>query len=390
MKKKFYATALALTAVIVMAGCGKTNNDSSQTGESGSLSQNDGSNETSVPQEGDMEQIAAAYVPLKQVQVEDYVTLGDYTDLSVTVNAPEANDENSYDLLNNIYVLYVGAENGGVLDRAVKNGDTVVIDFEGKMDGEAFAGGTATGYDLTIGSGSFIAGFEEGLIGVMPGETVDLNLSFPDPYPPNPDFSGLPVVFTVTVQFIRPERVELQDMQDEVAAEVAMNEIGDAGIDTVEKLLAYVEEYLEEQYQSAFQDSVVTLVLERCEFKELPESMTAYYRQIYTNYVNYFKMMFGGDVDMYFYMYYGMDCQQFIDQSEEIVQQNLAFQAIADRENLNVDDEELREKLLEYAKEAGFETVEEYVGDTDLEEYRDSMMNQKVLDFLMERAVILK
>lgn len=388
MKKKFYATALALTAVILMAGCGETNNDLSQTGESGTLSQTDGSNETSIPQEGDKEQTAAAYVPLKQAQVEDYVTLGDYSDLSVTVNAPEANDENSYDLLNSIYVLYVGAENGGVLDRAVENGDTVVIDFEGKMDGEAFAGGTATGYDLTIGSGSFIAGFEDGLIGVMPGETVDLNLSFPDPYPPNPDFSGQPVVFTVTVQFIRPERVELQDMQDEVAAEVAMNEIVGAGIDTVEELLAYVEEYLEEQYQSAFQQSVVMLVLERCEFKELPESMTAYYRQVY---MNYFEMIFGGDPTMYFYMYYGLDYQEFIDQSaKETVQQNLAFQAIADRENLNVDDEELREKLLEYAKEAGFETVEEYYGDADLEEYRDSMMNQKVLDFLMERAVILK
>lgn len=388
MKKKFYAAALTLTAVILMAGCGKTNNDSSQTGESGSLGQTDGSNEISVPQDDDKEQTAAAYVPLKQAQVEDYVTLGDYSDLSVTVNAPEANDENSYDLLNNIYVLYVGAENGGVLDRAVENGDTVVIDFEGKMDGEAFAGGTATGYDLTIGSNSFIAGFEDGLIGVMPGETVDLNLSFPDPYPPNPDFSGLPVVFTVTVQFIRPERVELQDMQDEVAAEVAMNEIGDAEIDTVEKLLAYVEEYLEEQYQNAFQDSVVTLVLERCEFKELPESMTAYYRQAY---MNYYEMIFGGDPTMYFYMYYGMDYHAWIDRSvEETVQQNLAFQVIADRENLNVDDEELREKLLERAKEVGYETVEEYVGDTDLEEWRDSLMNQKVLDFLMERAVILK
>lgn len=385
MNKKLCAAALLLTAVIMMAGCGETDNASSRTGGPGSMSQTNGSNEASVPPEENNVQVP--YVPLKQVKVEDYVTLGDYGDLSVTVNAREANDENAYDLLNSIYVRYVGAENGGIQDRAVEDGDTVVIDFEGKMDGEVFAGGTAAGYDLTIGSGSFIAGFEDGLIGVMPGETVDLNLSFPDPYPPNPDFSGQPVVFTVTVQFIRPARIELQDMQDEVAAAAAVNEIGDAGIDTVEKLFAYVKEYLEEQYRSAFQESVLTLVLDRCEFKELPESMTAYYRQAF---MNYYEIMFGGDPSMYFY-YYGLDYQEEIDRAvKDSVQQNLAFQAIADRENLNVDDEELQEKLLEYAKEAGFETVEEYVGDTDMEEWRDSLMNRKVMDFLTERAVITK
>lgn len=388
MKKRFCLVALTLTAAIMMAGCGETDNASSQTGESGSMSQTDGSNAAYVPSEEDNEQAEAAYVPLKQVQVEDYVTLGDYSDLSVTVNAQEANDENAYNLLNSIYVLYVGAENGGIQDRAVENGDTVVIDFEGKMDGVAFDGGTAKGCNLTIGSGSFIAGFEDGLIGVMPGETVDLNLSFPDPYPPNPDYSGEPVVFTVTVQFIRPARIEREDMLDEVAAAAAVNEIGDAGIDTVEKLYAYIKEFLEEQYRSAFQLSIQTLVLDRSEFKELPESMTAYYRQAF---MNYYEMIFGGDPTMYFYVYYGKDYQEFIDMAvKESVQQNLAFQAIADRENLNVDDEELQEKLLEYAKEEGFETVEEYVGDTDMEEWRDSLMNRKVMDFLMERAVIRK
>lgn len=379
---------LTLTAAIMMAGCSETGNASSQTDESGSMSQTDGSSAAYVPSEEDNERAEAAYVPLKQVKVEDYVTLGDYSDLSVTVDAQEANDENAYNLLNSIYVYYVGAENGGIQDRAVENGDTVVIDFEGKMDGVPFDGGTAAGYDLTIGSGSFIAGFEDGLIGVMPGETVDLNLSFPDPYPNNLDFSGQPVVFTVTVQFIRPARIELQDMQDEVAAVLAVNEIGDPGIDTVEKLYAYIMEYLEEQYQSAVQQSVQTLVLDRCEFKELPESMDAYYRQ---DLMNYFEVMFGGDPTWYFYMYYGLDYQEYIDTAtKESVQRNLAFQAIADRENLNVDDEELQEKLLEYAKEEGFETVEEYIEGTDIEEWRDWLMNRKVMDFLTERAVILK
>ena len=79
-------------------------------------------------------------------------------------------DEDEWDtLVNNVYYGNITAENGGIMDRAVETGDTVNIDYEGKKDGVAFDGGTAQGYDLTIGSGNFIAGFEDGLIGVMPG-----------------------------------------------------------------------------------------------------------------------------------------------------------------------------------------------------------------------------
>ena len=85
------------------------------------------------------------------------------------------------------------------MDRAVETGDTVNIDYEGKKDDVAFDGGTAQGYDLTIGSGSFIAGFEDGLIGAAPGETRELALSFPEDYKVNPDLAGTDVVFTATV-----------------------------------------------------------------------------------------------------------------------------------------------------------------------------------------------
>lgn len=386
MKKRLWMTMAVLAAAVMAAGCGEPDDASDQTG--GSVSQAEGSDVSAVPSGEDKDSEGVAYVPLKELQAEQYVTLGDYLDLNVTVDAKEANDENTYELLNSLYVLYVGAENGGIRDRAVEKGDTVVIDFEGKRDGVAFEGGTAKGHDLTIGSGGFIAGFEDGLIGVMPGETVDLNLTFPDPYENNPDLAGQPVVFTVTVQFIRPARVELADMQDDVAAAVAQNEVGDFSLDTVPKLQAYLKEYLEERYQNAFREGVAKLVLERCEFKELPESLTSYYRQSVTG---YYEAMFGGDPTLYFLYYYNMDYQAHVDETvERTVKQNLAFQIIADRENLNVGDEELEEKLLERAKEAGYEDVEEYLGDTDREEWRDSMMNEKVMDFLLERAVILK
>ena len=109
----------------------------------------------------------------------------------------------------------------GVTDRAPVDGDTVNIDYVGKMDGEAFDNGSDTGYNLTLGSGSFIDGFESGIVEkkIMPGETADIDVTFPDPYQNNPDFSGKPAVFTVTVNFII---ATLDDFNDTMAH--ALNE----------------------------------------------------------------------------------------------------------------------------------------------------------------------
>lgn len=101
---------------------------------------------------------------------------------------------------------------------AVADGDTVNIAFVGKVDGVAFDGGTANSYDLVIGSNSFIDGFEDGLIGVQVGKTVDLNLKFPDPYQNSPDLAGKPVVFTVTVNSIT--RTTYPELNDEVATKL--------------------------------------------------------------------------------------------------------------------------------------------------------------------------
>lgn len=107
----------------------------------------------------------------------------------------------------------------------VVKGDTVNIAFEGKMNGEAFAGGSSDSYDLVIGSNSFIEGFEEGLIGVAVGKTVDLDLKFPDPYTNSPDLAGKPVVFTVTVNSIT--RTTYPEVNDEIAAKLGFSTYDD-------------------------------------------------------------------------------------------------------------------------------------------------------------------
>ncbi|MBO4733042.1 MAG: FKBP-type peptidyl-prolyl cis-trans isomerase [Clostridia bacterium] len=137
-----------------------------------------------------------------------YVTLGNYKGLSVDTSSE--NFKQAYENAVNKDI----SSNKIVEKRTegkVANGDTANIDYEGKRDGVAFAGGTAKGYDLTIGSGSFIPGFESGLIGVNIGDTVDLNLTFPENYG-NSELAGAAVVFTVKVNYVKlPGEVKMEN-----------------------------------------------------------------------------------------------------------------------------------------------------------------------------------
>ena len=138
---------------------------------------------------------------LKDIKAADYVTLGEYTGIEASAKEPVVED-GMVDLYIEMYIKPAYTTTEEVTDRAVETGDTVNIDYTGYIDGEVFDGGSATGASLTIGSKRFIAGFEDGLIGAEIGENVTLNLNFPDPYDPNPDLSGVPVVFEVKVNSI--------------------------------------------------------------------------------------------------------------------------------------------------------------------------------------------
>ena len=188
-------------------------------------------------------------VVLKDLNTEEYVTLGDYKNIEVMVAGPDVDNAEWASLNAQIYNEFVSAENG-IKDRAVENGDWVNIDYSGKKDGVAFDGGTAAAQLLEIGSGMFIAGFEEGLVGVMPGETVDLDLTFPADYG-NTELAGQAVVFTVTVNYIYPGE---EDWSDDVVAAA-----GNAEYTTVEEMKQYVYDYLHE-YNAYYYDINVKML----------------------------------------------------------------------------------------------------------------------------------
>ncbi|MBQ7934471.1 MAG: FKBP-type peptidyl-prolyl cis-trans isomerase, partial [Lachnospiraceae bacterium] len=280
---------------------------------------------------------------------------------------------------------YVAKANGGITDRAVVNGDLINLDYAGYKDGEAFGGGTATNQLLGIGTGQFIEGFEEGLVGVKPGETVDLELKFPEKYH-SADLAGAEVVFTCTVNFIIPTEKEIKDE--------TIQSFGIEGVTNAQELRSYVTDYmqtdLEEQFESAKSNLVLQEFIAGCTFGELPQDRVAMDAAQTRETLEMQANAYGMDVSLLVqYMYGVTDVETFIQEyAESATMQLLAAQAVANKEGLSISDEELDSLLQEYATAGGYATVEEYCGDTDKESFREYFMYDKVLKFLVENATI--
>lgn len=378
MKKGLVYLMTAVMAVGLFTACGNKEN-----------TQEPGVTATATPDasgtnnEGTQTPVANRVV-LKDLDVAKYVTLGDYKNIEVTMAGPEV-DQEEWDLINaQVYNDFVTAESGGVLDRAVENGDLVNIDYSGKKDGVVFDGGTAAAQQLEIGSGSFIAGFEEGLVGVMPGETVDLNLTFPEVYH-NADLAGQAVVFTVTVNFIYPTS---ESWSDDVVASAENSDFT-----TVEEMKQYVYDYLEEYnayyYDINLENAVVEAFINQCEFKDVPEELVQSYRDDFTLTMSNEAAAYGMDVDSLCYYYYGVDLATFLDTYvTESAKQSLAFQAVANAESMNLSDADFDARLLELATQYGCTSIEQYIGANPKEGYRELFMLEDVVAFLVENATV--
>lgn len=365
MKKKTLGFLAALLSMCMLAGCGAKDTGNGTDAATGA---------------------GAESTALKDMDVDKYVTLGEYKGLAASVDTVEVDEDEWDTLVNNVYYGNITAENGGITDRAVETGDTVNIDYEGKKDDVAFDGGTAQGYDLTIGSGNFIAGFEDGLIGVMPGETVDLDLSFPDPYPNNPDLAGQPVVFTVTVNYIQPA-------QDGEFSDEVISNFGIDGVTNEEELRQYAYDYLNENaqqnYETNVQQAVMDAFMANNTFTSVPEALVQKYSDAAESSITSMASAYGVDADTFTQYYYGQDLATFLSTyAEQTAKQDIALQAVANKENLNISDEELDQMIQDRATAAGYDTIEEYIGETSKEDYREYFLYDKVLDYLVENAQI--
>ena len=219
----------------------------------------------------------------------------------------------------------------------------------------------------------------------MPGETVDLELTFPENYG-NADLAGQAVVFTVTVNYIQPA-------QDGEFSDEVISNFGIDGVTNEEELRQYAYDYLnnnaQQNYETNVQQAVMDAFMANNTFTSVPEALVQKYSDAAESSITSMASAYGVDGDTFTQYYYGQDLATFLaTYAEQTTKQDIALQAVANKENLNISDEELDQILQDRATAAGYDTIEEYIGETAKEDYREYFLYDKVLDYLVENAQI--
>lgn len=322
MKKKITALLLCAAMAVTVCGCGKDDGESVENTES-------------------TEAVSSAGVEYDPL---DYVELGDYMGIEVSLEDDYAVEESDVREFIESNVLAYYPQYQDTDKTTVEEGDFVNIDYVGKKDDVAFDGGTASGHVLEIGSGSFIPGFEDGLIGVNVGDTVDLDLTFPETYSNNPDLAGAAVVFTVTVnKIVEKQDITYENMTDEYVQYVAAQ----AGMpyETVQDMKDDAQQYLEavsaSQKDSATRSAVLEKLTEVCPVKELPAGLLdARMEEVIAQYTNMYCS--DGVTLEEFVESQGQDYDEFISSVTEEVKADLEAQivmeAIAAKEEIEFDE----------------------------------------------------
>lgn len=391
MKKRILTSVLAAVTALSMAGCGNTDRSAYITG----------------------------------ITASDYVEVADYASIPVEEAAPSVSD--SYVEMYINYTLSGDASYEEVTDRdVVADGDTVNIDYVGKIDGEEFTGGSAQGYNLQIGSGSFIDGFEDGLIGEKTGSKPVLHLKFPEEYT-NKDVAGKDVDFEVTINSI--ETLVTPELTDEWAAKQNIS-----GVSTAEDYRSHVKKELLAQAQSTYDADIRSKIADYLEensnfVQEPPAAMVDRYYASLTEYYTQYAAQYG--MDLAAFMQYvspsasseeedgtaaaaeenseeasSADTSEapaeaaadtaeppayeatLREQAARTAKQYIVLGAIAEKENITIGKREYNAALDGAAAKGGYASVSEYKKNEDAYALYESLLTDKVMEFLVSRAVI--
>ena len=269
--------------------------------------------------------------------------------------------------------------------RPVQDKDEVVLDFEGFVDGEAFEGGKGENYPLTIGSGSFIPGFEEQLIGAEPEKEVEVKVTFPEDYHAE-DLKGKEAVFKCTVHEIKAK--ELPELDDEFASEVSE-------FDTLDELKTDIKAKIKEQKvndgKRAQEDAAVDAIIESAKM-DLPEAMVdTQARQMLDEFAQRMQQQ-GLTLDQYM-QFTGMTADKMMDelrpQAEKRIKTRLVLEAIAKAENIEITDEKLDEEIAKMAEAYQMEAdkLKSFMGDKEKEQMKQDMAVQEAITFVVDNAV---
>ena len=383
MKKRTAAFVLCVAVItLVFAGCGSSGDRTyTNPGAVGQAGNEQGTKEGT-----------SKGGKIGEINASDYVQLGEYKGLTVTIPDTTVSAADVEARVDSDLASLAHLEN--VTDRPVREWDIVNIDYEGKKDGVAFAGGTASGYDLTIGSNSFIAGFEDGLIGAKVGEKRTLNLTFPEGYHAE-DLAGKAVTFDVTVNSIS-ENV-IPELTDATVKELSPDYSTVGGYrDAIEKELqkekadsAKSAVYLDLIGQARENSTIVSgdsipqwlieqnVTLQKNNLEQMLQDRYGYKLEDYLTQIGQTEEELDEELSEY---------------AGNLAQQQLLIEAIVQAEGISITEDEIEKAYEEYAEEFGYESGKEFkdtLKERNSEDtFVDTVKGMKVEELLLDNAVI--
>ena len=373
MKCKWFAIALAVCLMMTMVGCGS------------------GNKETTPAETTTAADTTPNIMDLPEYNAADYVTKVEYTGVEVTVANKIVTEDELEEAIQ--YLLESYGETQEITDRLTAEGDTIVFDYSGAIDGVVFEGGTAAYQTTTLGAGGWVDGFEEGLIGKPCGVEFVVDAYFPENYG-REELNGKTAQFTMKIHYIEGELIvpELTD--------AFVQDLEGYTVTTVDefKNVYYAElsqqkaDYMDE---SAMNDMWYTIITQ-AEFKGYPENYVEAYEKDMINSITSWATMYGLTFEDYGYYMYGMELEEFEalihDSAVEQIRSEVLFQYIAEKEGIVATEEEYLEMVQSYMDTYGYTDMASFVNDygvdvVEKQGYADATL-YKVMKFCYEKAVV--
>ena len=318
-----------------------------------------------------------------EVAVRPEVELGNYKGVEVSKVDTEATDADVEEEIKK--VAEQNSRTITVEDRAVKDGDMTVIDFEGFIDGEAFEGGKGENYPLTIGSHSFIDNFEDQIIGMNIGDEKEINVTFPEDYHAE-ELKGKPATFKVSVKEIKEK--QLPDIDDDFAQDVS-------DFDTLDEYKADLKKKIAERKEAEAKKQKETEAIEKIvadSKMDIPQAMIdTQVTRMAEDFAQRLQQQ-GLSLETYF-KYTGLTAEKILDdmkpEAVKRIQNSLVLEAVAKAENIQVSDDEFNAELSKMAEMYKMEVdkIKEFMGESEEKQMRDDIAIQKAVDLIVSSAV---
>lgn len=380
MKKKILFLTFSLSMLMLVGGCTKKDVVSEPDSTDITPTVTEGATDA-TPDETATETVA----PTKEAyEVSDFITLGEYKGIEVTVEQLEVTEEDIDAAIQT--ELEANATQEEVTGRAVESGDIVNIDYEGLKDGVAFEGGTAAAQDLEIGSDTFIPGFEEQLVGANIGDKLELDITFPEDYQ-SADLAGQAVVFNVTVNSIK--KSVIPELTEEYVT-------ANTDYDTIEAYRegsrATLQTTNEDTMKNDKINSVLSAIIEKATVSSIPPTLIEYYTYEMTDYYTQYASMYGMDFAS-FLASSGMTEESFATEAQSYAEsratQELVINAVIKAESMELSDDEYKEGVAKIVTDYGYASEAELFETATEAQIKESLLWEKAVQYLSEQAVEL-